>query len=143
MEEKLSETVVCVTGGSGFIASHIIKQLLEKGYTVIAVVRDLSNDSKIAHLKNFPQKPSQLSIRQAVIEEGTYGAALKGANILIHTATPYKYTADDPQKEIVYPAIKGTEDAIKAALENGIKRVVVTSSGGAIFSFRHSRTYLY
>jgi nucleoside-diphosphate-sugar epimerase len=143
MEEKLSETVVCVTGGSGFIASHIIKQLLEKGYTVIAVVRDLSNDSKIAHLKNFPQKPSQLSIRQAVIEEGTYGAALKGANILIHTATPYKYTADDPQKEIVYPAIKGTEDAIKAALENGIKRVVVTSSGGAILSYPVTQEYTY
>jgi len=85
--------------------------------------------------KKFPQKPSQLEIRQAVIEEGTYGDAVKGVHILIHTATPYKYTADDPQKEIVDPAIKGTEDVIKAALLNNIKRVVVTSSGGAIFSF--------
>jgi len=143
MESKHTETVICVTGGSGYIASHIIKLLLEKDYTVIAIVRDLSNDSKIAHLKKFPQKPNQLSFRQAAIEEGTYGDALKGAHILIHTATPYRYTADDPQKEIVDPAIKGTEEAIKAALENGIKRVVVTSSGGAILSFPVTQEHTY
>jgi len=138
-----SETVVSVTGGSGFIAAHIIKLLLEKGYNVVAIVRDLSNEAKVAHLKKFPQKPGQLTFRQANIEDGTYGDVLKGSHILIHTATPYKYTADDPQKEIIDPAIKGTEDAIKAALDNGIRRVVITSSGGAIFSFPITQVHTY
>ncbi len=54
-----------------------------------------------------------------------------GAHILIHTATPYIYTAPDPQRDIVDPAIKGTVDAINASIENGLKRVIICSSGGA------------
>jgi len=136
MEGKncVSETVVGVTGGSGYIATHIIKILLEKGYTVIGIVRDLSNESKIAHYKKFPQKEGQLTFRQANIEDGTYGEVLKGISVLIHTASPYKYTADDPQKEIVDPAVKGTVDAINAAIQNGLKRIIITSSGGAVMS---------
>jgi nucleoside-diphosphate-sugar epimerase len=137
------ETVVAVTGASGYISSHIIKFLLEKGYHIIGIVRDLSSENKIAHLKKFPQKEGQLIFRQANIEDGTYGDVLKGANVLIHTATPYKYTADDPQKEIVDPAVKGTEDAIKAALAVGIKRVVITSSGGALFSLPITQEHTY
>jgi nucleoside-diphosphate-sugar epimerase len=58
-----------------------------------------------------------------------------GAHALTHTATPYIYAADDPQKEIVDPAVNGTVDAIQGALAAGVRRVVVTSSGGAVFSF--------
>jgi nucleoside-diphosphate-sugar epimerase len=57
-----------------------------------------------------------------------------GAHVLIHTATPYIYTAPDPQRDIVDPAIKGTVDAINAAIDNGLKRVVICSSGGAAMS---------
>lgn len=57
---------------------------------------------------------------------------LIGADILIHTATPYVYTAPDPQKDIVEPAVKGTVDAINAAIANKVKRVVVTSSGNCL-----------
>ncbi len=67
-----------------------------------------------------------------------------GAHALIHTATPYIYAADDPQKEIVDPAVNGTVDAIQGALAAGVRRVVVTSSGGAVFSFPPPRAgYVY
>jgi nucleoside-diphosphate-sugar epimerase len=107
--------------------------LLAKGYRVRAIVRDLSNQDKIAHLKKFPQKDGQLEYASAEISTG-YGEVLKGAQILIHTATPFFYTAPDPQRDIVDPAVKGTRDAIEAAIASGVKRVVVTSSGGAFMS---------
>ncbi len=53
---------------------------------------------------------------------------------MIHTATPFIYTAPDPQRDIVDPAIKGTVDAINASVANGVKRVVICSSGGAALS---------
>lgn len=53
---------------------------------------------------------------------------------MVHTATPFIYSAPDPQRDIVEPAIKGTVDAIKAAIDNGVKRVVICSSGGAAYS---------
>jgi dihydroflavonol-4-reductase len=126
--------LIIFSGGSGYIAGHIIELLLQKGYQVRAIVRDLSNEDKIAHLKKLPQKDGQLTFKSAKIEDGAYGEVLKGAHVLIHTATPYIYTAPDPQRDIVDPAIKGTVDAINAAIDNGLKRVVICSSGGAAMS---------
>jgi nucleoside-diphosphate-sugar epimerase len=126
-----SDTLVAVTGGSGFIGSHIVKLFLEQKYKVRCVVRDLSQPDKVAHLKKLPQQPGQLTFEEAKIESGVYGDVLKGVDILIHTASPYIYTAPDPQRDIVDAAIKGTVDAINAAIANKIRRVVITSSSGA------------
>ena len=50
----ITEKPVCVTGGSGFIASHVVKQLLEKGYKVKGTVRNLEDRSKYSYLDNLP-----------------------------------------------------------------------------------------
>jgi len=58
--------------------------------------------------------------------------AFRGCDSVIHLATPYVYTAPDPQKDIVEPAVNGTIAALNAALSSKtVKRVVVCSSGGA------------
>ena len=44
-------SVVCITGASGYIASHIVAQCLEKGMTVRATVRDPTAAEKVDHLK--------------------------------------------------------------------------------------------
>jgi len=66
-----------------------------------------------------------------------------GCHAVIHTATPYFYTANDPQKEIVDPAVNGTLHAMKAAKEAKVKRIVVTSSGGAVFHFPVEPGYVF
>ena len=63
-------TRVLVTGASGFLASHIVLQLLERGdYMVRGTVRSLKNDKKVAPLRNL--KP----------ENGTYELELVEADL--------------------------------------------------------------
>jgi len=135
--------LICVTGGSGFIASHIIERLLQRGYRVRAVVRDLAKQHKYQHLKNYPHKDGQLEFVAADIEDGKYPEVFKGAHAVLHLATPYIYTAPDPQRDIVDPAVKGTEVAFHAAVSAGVRRLIVTSSGGAVFHFPVEPGYVY
>ena len=97
---------VAVTGANGFIGSHITKQLLAKGYRVRAIVRDPSNASKVAHLKTFPHSEN-LELAKGELKEEDYRVAFAGVQAVVHTATPYLYSAPDPDKEIVQPAIEG------------------------------------
>ena len=56
----------------------------------------------------------------------------RSCQYVIHTASPFKETAADPQKELVDPAVKGTQIVLDACNDAGVKRVVVTSSTAAI-----------
>lgn len=99
-------SVVAVTGANGYIGSHIVKQLLAKGFRVRAVVRDPSNAAKVAHLKGFPHS-EHLELAKGELKEEDYQKAFAGAHAVIHTATPYIYSAPDPDRDIVQPAIAG------------------------------------
>jgi len=137
------EGIVCVTGASGYIGGHIIKILLEKGYKVRGVIRDKSKEDKYDFLKKLPQKENQLEFFEADLQSGDYEKIFAGATSVIHTATPYIYTAPNPQTDIVDPAVNGTVNAIKAALKCGVKRIVITSSGGAILHFPVAEGYVF
>jgi len=135
--------LIAVTGASGYIGGYVVKFLLEKGHRVRGIVRDLKKEDKYAFLKSFPQKEGQLELVEADIQGGVYDKILKGVDALIHTATPYLYTANDPQKEIIEPAIEGTTAAIKACITNNVKRIVITSSGGAVMHFPVEPGYVF
>mmetsp|Transcript_8698 Transcript_8698/g.12684 ORF Transcript_8698/g.12684 Transcript_8698/m.12684 type:complete len:141 (+) Transcript_8698:141-563(+) len=80
---------VCVTGASGFIASHIVKQLLEKGYTVHGTVRDASNAAKTAHLTGLPGASERLKLFSAgLLDQGAYKEAISGCCGVFHVASP-------------------------------------------------------
>jgi len=58
--------VAVVTGATGFVASELVKQLLEKGYTVRGTVRSLHNESKVQHLDRLGKAlPGQLTLHEA------------------------------------------------------------------------------
>ncbi|KAF2076690.1 hypothetical protein CYY_002003 [Polysphondylium violaceum] len=126
-----SDKVVVVTGASGYIGAHIVKQLLEKGYKVRACVRD-PNSERVQFLKEFATSDA-LSLVKADLLEADFNAIFDGCYAVIHTATPYIHTTADPENDLLKPAVQGTLSVLEAASKTtSIRRVVVTSSGGAI-----------
>ncbi|KAB8110558.1 hypothetical protein EE612_047866 [Oryza sativa] len=120
---------VCVTGAAGYIASWLVKLLLERGYTVKGTVRN-PDDPKNAHLKALDGADERLVLCKAdLLDYDSIRAALDGCHGVFHTASP---VTDDPE-QMVEPAVRGTEYVIKAAAEAGtVRRVVFTSSIGAV-----------
>lgn len=100
--------IVAVTGASGFVAGEVIKQLLEKGYTVRGTVRSLNDQTKTKHLT---ETFSGLQLYEAdLLVPGSFDACFQGVNAVYHTASPFLKKFDDPQKELIEPALLGTKN---------------------------------
>jgi len=132
---KQPATRVCVTGATGYIASHLIKALLEKGYQVRGTVRDLGNAEKTKHLHEFAaSSEGGLELVEAdLMRPQDWDGVLEGCPYVFHTATSVRFGSKDPQRDIIDPAVKGTEhvqDAI--ARVGGVTRLIYTSSIAAI-----------
>ncbi|XP_076940839.1 phenylacetaldehyde reductase-like [Bidens hawaiensis] len=126
--------VVCVTGASGYIASWLVKLLLDRGYTVHATVRSLDDPNKTEHLLALDGAKERLSLFEAnLTEDGSFDFALNGCVCLFHTASPVLLSVDDPQAQLIDPAVKGTLNVLKSATKvQSLKRVVLTSSMSAV-----------
>ncbi|KAK9809557.1 hypothetical protein WJX73_001526 [Symbiochloris irregularis] len=128
--------VAVVTGASGFVATQLIKQLLEKGYTVRGTVRSVKNRRKIESLQTLAEAlPGNLELREAdLMQRGSFDEAIAGADYVFHTASPYFATADDPQRDLVDPSVKGTTNVLGSVSKSKstIKRVIMTSSVAAV-----------
>lgn len=124
---------VAVTGASGYIGAHVARLLLEEGHTVRATVRDPSDDNKVAHLKALPGA-ERLSLHAAdLLASESFDEAFAGCDWMVHAASSVRLSAPDPQRDIVDPAVIGTQNVLGAAERAGtIQRVVVTSSIAAV-----------
>ncbi|KAJ4826233.1 hypothetical protein Tsubulata_032290, partial [Turnera subulata] len=143
--EKMSgegKKIVCVTGGSGYIASWLIKHLLQRGYTVKATVRDTSDPKKTDHLLALDGAKERLQLFNAnLLEEGSFDAAVDGCEGVFHTASPVTFFPTDPQAEVLDPAVKGTLNVLKScARVPSIKRVILTSSTSAVVFHQRADT---
>ena len=123
---------ICVTGVGGFIASWIVKGLLDRGYLVRGSVRKVSKGAP--HLQALAGAQDRLKLCEGdLLKEGSFDAAVTGCDTVIHTASPYILDVKDPQKDLVDPAVKGTLNVLEAcAKAPSVKRVVLTSSMAAI-----------
>lgn len=135
---KLDKTKpVLVTGANGYVASWLVKKLLDEGITVHAAVRSPENDKKVGHLKAVAEKsPGSLKFFKAdLLTPGAYNEAMEGCELVYHTASPFVTDVKDPQKELIEPAELGTANVLNSANETeSVKRVVVTSSCAAIYT---------
>ncbi|CAN6561772.1 unnamed protein product [Malus baccata var. baccata] len=121
---------VCVTGASGYIASWLVKLLLQKGYTVKGTVRDPNDSKKTEHLRSLDGAKERLHLFKAdLLEEGSFDAVVDGCQGVFHTASPVLLSVTDPQGELLDPAVKGTLNVLQSCAKfPSIKRVVLTSS---------------
>jgi len=127
---------VMVTGGTGYIGSWIVKDLLDRGYIVRMTVRDKSNRSKYEQLVLMAEKSKgKLEIWEAnLLKEGSFDEAAKGADAIIHVASPFTLKFKNAQKELLDPALRGARNVLNAASKSGtVKKVVLTSSVAAIY----------
>lgn len=123
---------VLVTGATGYIASWVIKNLLEQGHPVHATVRDLNKKASFAHLEKMAQElNAHLKLFKAnLLEDGSFDDAMQGCEVVIHMASPFLVTNfKDPIQDLVDPAVKGTVNVLQSVNRiESVKRVVVTSS---------------
>lgn len=129
--------IITVTGGTGYIASWIIKDLLHEGHKVKITVRDNKNTKKYQHLLDIENKTKgTLEVFSAdLLKEGSFNDAVEGSEIVIHTASPFiNSDKGDTQKILVDPAVNGTINLLNAVNKSStVKRVVLTSSVAAIY----------
>lgn len=135
MESSQAQTkTVLVTGGSGFLGSWCVIDLLRRGYVVRATVRDLSREAALrAAIAGEVDAMDHLSVVVANLrEEAGWEQAVDGCNYVLHVASPFPPTQPKNPDELIVPAREGTLRVLKASFDAGVERVVVTSSIVAI-----------
>jgi len=128
-------STVLVTGGSGFIGSHSILQLLAAGHRVRTTVRSLKREADVrAMLKEGGAEPGdRLSFIAADLEnDAGWSEAVAGCEYVLHVASPIPPNAPKHEDELIIPAREGALRVLRASRDAGVKRVVLTSSFGAI-----------
>ncbi|XP_006660279.1 tetraketide alpha-pyrone reductase 1-like [Oryza brachyantha] len=125
---------VCVTGASGFVASWLVKRLLESGYHVLGTVRDPGNHKKVGHLWNLAGAKERLElVRADLLEEGSFDDAVMACEGVFHTASPVITETDSNKATILDSAINGTLNVLRSCKKNpSLKRVVLTSSSSTV-----------
>jgi len=127
------ETVL-VTGGSGYLGGWCLVELLRRGYRVRTTVRDISREAEVrARLEPDVDAGDNLTVLAAdlLADEG-WGQAVQGCDYVLHVASPFPPQQPKDPDELIVPAREGTLRVLKAALDAGVGRIVVTSSVAAV-----------
>jgi dihydroflavonol-4-reductase len=128
----MSGEQVLVTGGSGFVAGHCIRQLLEQGHRVRTTVRDLGRAPAVrAQLGVDAQAPLEFAAADLNADAG-WDAAAAGCGFALHVASPFPLRMPRNEDELVVPAREGALRVLRAARGAGVRRVVLTSSFAAV-----------
>jgi nucleoside-diphosphate-sugar epimerase len=122
---------VLVTGGSGYIAGFLIRQLIAEGWTVNTSVRSLKREAEVRGWLGVDD--SKLHFFAADLEnDAGWAEAMAGCSHVAHVASPFPAGAPKNDDELVVPAREGVQRALRFAKAAGVKRFVLTSSVAAI-----------
>ncbi|XVF33501.1 hypothetical protein REPUB_Repub17cG0174000 [Reevesia pubescens] len=127
---------VCVTGGTGYIGSWLIKVLLEQGYHVHTTVRpDPGNKRDLSFLTNLPGADEKLKIFTADLNHPeSFDVAIEGCKGVLHVAAPMDFQDNEPEAVVTQRSIDGALGILKSCLRSKtVKRVVFTSSISAVY----------
>lgn len=126
---------VLVTGGTGFIGSHTIVQLLAAGYRVRTTVRDMARADDVRALAVAGGARATEAIEVVVADlmsDGGWPEAVADCSYVLHVASPFPVSPPKNEDELIIPAREGTLRALRASRDAGVKRVVLTSSFAAV-----------
>jgi dihydroflavonol-4-reductase len=132
--------LVLVTGASGYIAGHCIRELLEHGYRVRGTVRSLADARKTEHLRRMAATlGGTLDLVEAdLTSDRGWPEAVTGCTYVQHVASPFPAGVPKDEMDLIAPAVDGTRRVLGACAGAGtVKRVVLTSSVAAV-AFGHT-----
>lgn len=124
---------VLVTGGNGFVAGWCIAGLLKNGHTVRATVRDLRKADSVRDAVSRlvdPRDRLRFVTTDLLSDEG-WDEAVAGCEYVLHVASPLTATRDEEQ--VIRTAVDGVRRVLRASRDAGVRRVVYTSSCGAVY----------
>jgi dihydroflavonol-4-reductase len=125
---------VLVTGGSGFLGGWCLVELLRGDYLVRTTVRDLGREAEVrARVESQVDPGDRLTFFAAdLLSDDGWKQAVQGCDYVLHVASPFPLAQPKDPDELIVPAREGTLRVLKAALDAGVGRVVVTSSVAAV-----------
>jgi nucleoside-diphosphate-sugar epimerase len=135
-------SMVLVTGGSGFIGSHCVLELLAAGHRVRTTVRNLKREGDVRAMlaAGGAEAGDRLSFAAADLEKDAgWAEAVAGCEFVLHVASPFPLRVPKDENELIIPAREGTLRVLRAARDAGVKRAVLTSSFAAI-GYGHEAT---
>ncbi|HEV2276724.1 MAG TPA: hopanoid-associated sugar epimerase [Acidobacteriaceae bacterium] len=122
---------VFVTGATGFVGSHVARELATRGADLRLLVRRTSN---LANIEGLPGE----TVTGDLLEPESLRSAVRGCDAVMHVAADYRLWVRDP--DAMYRAnVEGTRALLRIAGEEGIRRCVYTSSV-ATMGFRSDGT---
>ena len=129
-----SRGTVLVTGGSGFLGGWCVVELLRRGYTVKTTVRSLAREAEVrAAVASVVDPDDRLAVLAAdLTRDDGWPEAVEGCDYVLHVASPFPPKQPKDPDELILPAREGTLRVLRAGLNAGVKRIVVTSSIAAI-----------
>ncbi len=131
------ERTVLVSGGSGYIAGYLIRQLIEQGWTVRSTLRSLDRETEVRKLLAVANDRLTFFAADLTHDAG-WAEAMAGCSHVAHLASPLPSNAVKDAQTLIGPARDGALRALKAARDAGVKRFVMTSSSAAI-AYGHPR----
>jgi dihydroflavonol-4-reductase len=136
------EETVLVTGGSGFLGGWCLVELLRRGFRVRTTVRDPSREAEVrANLASEVDAGDRLSVFTADLSgDAGWQEATHGCEYVLHVASPFPPAQPKDPNELITPARDGTLRVLRAGLESGVRRVVLTSSTAAVRSSGETRS---
>jgi nucleoside-diphosphate-sugar epimerase len=130
---------VLVTGGTGFLGGWCSAELLRRGYSVRTTIRDLrrADDLRASLASAGVEAGERLSILAADLgADDGWPEAVAGCDYVLHIASPFPPAQPKDPDELIVPARDGALRVLRASLDAGVRRVVLTSSVAAV---RHGR----
>lgn len=126
-------TKVLVTGTGGFIALHTVVHLLQLGYQVRGTVRTEAHGNKVREQLSKYIDTSKLDLVCAdLLKDAGWDDVVRGCEIVLHLASPFPAEEPKHEDDLILPAREGTLRVLRAALAEGVKRVVIVSSVVAV-----------
>ncbi len=134
----MPETVL-VTGASGFIAKHIVLQLLNAGHSVRGTLRSPGRAEEVRaavgpHLEDKAAVDRLSFVTLDLEQDAGWAEAVRGCTVIMHTASPFPIAQPKDPDVLIRPAVEGTLRALRAAKAAGIGRVILTSSSVAVLN---------